>query len=123
MNEANSWKEIPKSIASDFLLILNPLRLILQRNFWFKLGNNESMGYVKWPTFNEDYLKEDEIMFPVQVNGKVRADIYVPVEEAKNKEFVLDLAKSELKVKKYLAEGNLVKEIFVPGRIVNFVVK
>ena len=123
VNEANSWKEIPKSIASDFLLILNPFAPHIAEELWFKLGNNESMGYVKWPTFNEDYLKEEEIMFPVQVNGKVRADIYVPVEEAKNKEFVLDLAKSELKVKKYLAEGNLVKEIFVPGRIVNFVVK
>ena len=43
--------------------------------------------------------------------------------QAKNKEFVLDLAKSEPKVKKYLADGNLVKEIFVPRRIVNFVVK
>ena len=102
---------------------MNPFAPHIAEELWFKLGNNESMGYVKWPTFNEEYLKEEEIMFPVQVNGKVRADIYVPVEEAKNKEFVLDLAKSELKVKKYLAEGNLVKEIFVPGRIVNFVVK
>ena len=62
-------------------------------------------------------------MYPVQVNGKVRADIMVPAEKAKDKEFVLETAKQEPGVAKYLAEGNLVKEIFVPGRIVNLVVK
>lgn len=74
-------------------------------------------------SFNEEYLKEDEIMFPVQINGKVRADIYVPADKAKDKDFVLEMAKSEAKVQKYLSEGNLVKEIFVPGHIVNLVVK
>ena len=57
------------------------------------------------------------------MNGKVRADIYVPADKSKDKDYVLGLAKAEENITKYLAEGNLVKEIFVPGRIVNLVVK
>ncbi|MGB0347975.1 MAG: class I tRNA ligase family protein, partial [Balneolaceae bacterium] len=123
VNEANSWNSVPKSIATDFLVILNPFAPHIAEELWNKLGNSGSMGYAAWPSFNEEYLKEDEIMFPVQINGKVRADIYVPADKAKDKDFVLEMAKSEAKVQKYLSEGNLVKEIFVPGRIVNLVVK
>jgi leucyl-tRNA synthetase len=123
VNEANSWNGVPKSVASDFLLLLNPFAPHIAEELWTKLGNSGSMGYETWPKFNEEYLKEDEIMYPVQVNGKVRADIYVPSDKSKDKDFVLEMAKSEEKVKKYLDEGNLVKEIFVPGRIVNLVVK
>ena len=123
VNEANSWNSVPKSIATDFLVILNPFAPHIAEELWNKLGNSGSMGYAAWPSFNEEYLKEDEIMFPVQINGKVRADIYVPADKAKDKDFVLEMAKSEAKVQKYLSEGNLVKEIFVPGRIINLVVK
>ena len=123
VNEANSWKAVPKVIAEDFVKLLSPFAPHFAEEVWEKLGNEETIGYAAWPEFNEDYLKEDEIMYPVQVNGKVRADIMVPAEKAKDKDFVLDMAKKDEKVAKYLAEGNLVKEIFVPGRIVNLVVK
>ena len=123
VNEANSWKGVPRSIAYDFLILLNPFAPHIAEELWTKMGKTGSMGYEAWPAFKEEYLKEDEIMYPVQVNGKVRADIYVPADKSKDKDFVLELAKSEEKVKKYLDEGNLVKEIFVPGRIVNLVVK
>ncbi len=123
VNEANSWKTVPVSVAEDFLKLLNPFAPHIAEELWSKLGNNDTISYTTWPTFNDDYLKEDEIMYPVQVNGKVRADIFIPAEKAKDKQFVLDMAKAEPKVIKYLSEGNLVKEIFVPGRIVNLVVK
>ncbi len=123
VNEANSWKSVPNSVANDFVKLLNPFSPHIAEELWNKLGNECTISYTDWPAFNEEYLKEDEIMYPVQVNGKVRADIFVPADKAKNKDYVLEIAKSENKVKKYLAEGNLVKEIFVPGRIINFVVK
>lgn len=123
VNEANSWKSVPVSIAEDFLKLLNPFAPHIAEELWNKLGNKNTISYTEWPTFNEEYLKEDEIMYPVQVNGKVRADIFIPAEKAKDKNYVLDAAKSEEKIKKYLDEGNLVKEIFVPGRIVNLVIK
>ncbi|MEQ9308509.1 MAG: leucine--tRNA ligase [Balneolaceae bacterium] len=123
VNEANQWKEIPRSIAKSFIQLLAPYAPHIAEELWTKLGENNTIAYSEWPAFNEEYLKADEIMYPIQVNGKVRADIYVPAEKAKDKEFVLNLAKSDANISKYLAEGNLVKEIFVPGRIVNLVVK
>lgn len=123
VNEANSWGNTPKSIAQDFLILLNPFAPHIAEELWTLLGNSGTMGYEQWPSLNEEYLKEDEIMYPVQVNGKVRADIFVPVEQSKNKDFVLNMAKADDKIQKYLAEGQLVKEIFVPGRIINLVIK
>lgn len=123
VNEANQWKELPKSIAKSFIQLLAPYAPHIAEELWLKLGESETIAYSEWPEFNDEYLKADEIMYPIQVNGKVRADIYVPAEKAKDKDFVLNLAKSEENVAKYLEEGNLVKEIFVPGRIVNLVVK
>ena len=123
INEANGWDKVPVSLAKDFVKLLSPFAPHFSEELWNRLGESDSIAYATWPAFNEEYMKEDEIMYPVQVNGKVRADVFVPANEAKDKEFVLNLAKNEEKVAKYLEQGNLVKEIFVPGRIVNLVVK
>ncbi|WP_020401766.1 leucine--tRNA ligase [Gracilimonas tropica] len=123
VNEANNWKEIPLSVAKEFVQILNPFAPHITEELWRMLGEDETIAYTKWPQFNEEYLKADEIMYPIQVNGKVRGELYVDAAKAKDKDYVLSLAKEEENVAKYLEEGNLVKEIFVPGKIVNLVVK
>jgi leucyl-tRNA synthetase len=123
VNEANGWKEIPLSLTKEFIQILNPFAPHITEELWSMLGHEKTLAYEEWPAFNEEFLKDDTITYPVQVNGKVRADIEVDAAKAKDKEYVLGLAKSEENVAKYLEEGNLVKEIFVPGRIVNLVVK
>ncbi|RNC79676.1 MAG: leucine--tRNA ligase [Balneola sp.] len=123
VNEANQWDTIPTSVAKSFVQILSPFAPHISEELWNKFGGEDSIAYSEWPVFNEEYLKADEIMYPVQVNGKVRADIFVPAERAKDKEFVLELAKNDLKIGKYLSEGELIKEIFVPGRIINLVIK
>jgi leucyl-tRNA synthetase len=123
VNEANGWKEIPRSVAKEFIQILNPFAPHITEELWSMLGEEQSLAYHEWPEFNEEYLKADEIMYPIQVNGKVRGELYVDASKAKDKDYVLGLAKEEENVAKYLAEGNLVKEIFVPGKIVNLVVK
>ncbi|MCP9290472.1 leucine--tRNA ligase [Gracilimonas sediminicola] len=123
VNEANGWDEIPLSVAEEFIQILNPFAPHITEELWRMLGHEDTLAYEGWPQFNEEYLKADSITYPVQVNGKVRADIEVDADKAKDKEYVLGLAKEEENVAKYLADGNLVKEIFVPGKIVNLVVK
>ncbi|MEX1014926.1 MAG: class I tRNA ligase family protein, partial [Candidatus Paceibacterota bacterium] len=123
VNEANNWKEIPLSVAKEFIQILNPFAPHITEELWRMLGEEKTLAYEDWPQFNEEYLKADTITYPVQVNGKVRADIEVDADKAKDKDYVLGLAKAEENVAKYLEEGNLVKEIFVPGRIVNLVIK
>ncbi len=123
VNEANQWDTVPVSVAKPFIQLVSPYAPHLAEELWRKIGEQETIAYSSWPDFNEEYLKADEVMYPVQVNGKVRADINVSADKAKDKTFVLELAKQDERISKYLEEGTLVKEIFVPGRIINFVVK
>jgi leucyl-tRNA synthetase len=123
VNEANKWDEHPRSILEPFIKLLSPFAPHIAEELWQKLGHEESIAYANWPEFKEEYLISDTQLYPVQVNGKVRGEINVPRGKAKDKEFVLSEAKSEENVKKYLEDGDLVKEIFVPERIVNLVVK
>lgn len=123
INEAYKWESYPKTAIETFLILLSPFAPHIAEELWQKLGNPESIAYEEWPEFNEEYLISDTQMYPIQVNGKVRGEIYVPRNKAKDKEHVLSQAKLDKNVKKYLDDGELVKEIFVPERIVNLVVK
>jgi len=123
VNEANQWDEIPGSVLEPFVLLLSPFAPHLAEELWQRLGNTDSLAYEKWPEYKEEYLIEDTINYPVQINGKVRGNIDVPAEKAEDKNFVIAEAKREKNVQRYLNESTIVKEIFVPGRIVNLVVK
>lgn len=123
VNEANKWDKHPQSVLESFLKLLSPFAPHICEELWRKLGHEETIAYEPWPEFNEQYLVSETQTYPVQVNGKVRANIEVNTERAKDKEHVLGLAKKDENVQKYLEKGNLVKEIFVPGRIINLVVK
>lgn len=123
VNEANKWEQRPKSVMESFVKLLSPFAPHIAEELWHRIGHEESITYAEWPEYVEKYLIPDTRNYPVQVNGKVRAQLEVPTDKAGDKEYVLGLAKEEESVKKYLEEGNLVKEIFVPNRIINFVVK
>lgn len=123
VNEANQWKEIPLSVAKEFVLILSPFAPHIAEELWAKLGNTETLAYEDWPLYNEEYLKADSVLYPVQVNGKVRANLEVPVDKAVDKEYVLEKAKEDPKVQNYLINSVIVKEVFVPQRIINIVVR
>lgn len=124
VNEANQWEGgVPRSVAEPFIKLLSPFAPHIAEEIWSRFGHDESLAYEPWPELNEEYLKSDTIDMPVQVNGKVRANITVPADKAKDKDFVLALAKQQENVERYLDDTTIVKEIFVPGRIVNLVVK
>lgn len=124
VNEANQWEEgVPRSVAEPFVKLLSPFAPHIAEEIWNKFGHDESLAYEPWPELVEEYLKAESIDMPVQVNGKVRANITVPAEKSKDKDFVLGLAKQQENVERYLDDSTIVKEIFVPGRIVNLVVK
>jgi leucyl-tRNA synthetase len=123
VNEANQWNHLPREIAEKYLLLLSPFAPHMAEELWSRLGHNQSLAYEPWPELVEEYLKSDSIEYPVQINGKVRDQVTVPADKAKDKEFVLGLAKQQEKVQKYLDGSTIVKEIFVPGRIINLVVK
>jgi leucyl-tRNA synthetase len=121
LNTLGKCKQISKETAKAFTTLLNPFAPHLAEETWQLLGQTESITFANWPSFDPALAKDDNITVGIQVNGKTRASIEVPADISK--EDFLAKAKEEEKIAKYLSEGNLVKEIYVPGKICNFVVK
>ena len=88
---------------------------------WEKYGHHDTIAYEKWPTYEEAYLVEEEKEIAVQVNGKVRATIFVKEEET-NQEIEAK-ALAEANVQKHTAGKQIVKVIVIKGRICNIVVR
>ncbi len=123
LNEANKWDQKPVSILNEFITILAPFAPHVAEELWNRLGNAQSLAYEPWPEYKKEYLVSETMMYAVQVNGKVRGQIEVPTDKATDKDFVLTTAKDNEGVAKYITDGTLVREIFVPNKIINFVVK
>lgn len=122
-NEAMKWEQKPRSVLQTYLVLLSPFAPHIAEELWARLGNKTTISAEKWPQFNESFLVADSFTYAVQVNGKVRATLEVDALVADNKDYVLSMAKDQETVAKYLSEGTIVKEIFVPKKIINFVVK
>jgi len=109
-----------KSVLSDLVKIIAPYAPHICEELWSLLGNNGSISEAGWPTFNPDFVKEDEHTYPVSVNGKHRD----------NMTFALDAPKEEIekavlenpKVQKWIEDKPIKKMIIVPKKIVNIVV-
>lgn len=112
--------KVTKDTAKTFAILLSPMAPHLGEELWEILGHTKTLAYETWPTFDELLAKDDLITIAVQVNGKLRATL--EVEPAITQEEILVLAKTDDNVAKHLL-GTIVKEIYVPGKIVNFVVK
>ncbi|TDI76833.1 MAG: leucine--tRNA ligase [Bacteroidetes bacterium] len=112
---------IPRTIAEPFLLLLAPLAPHMAEELWSRIGNKESLAYAPWPVADPILLQSDEIKIAVQVNGKVRASIQVPVDAPKEDVFVL--ARANPDVDRHISGKTSVRDIYVPGRIVNLVVR
>ena len=119
-NSLVSLDKIPFEIAKAFTLMLAPLAPHISEELWERMGHSSSLAHEDWPQFEEQYVTESMIEIAVQINGKVRGTIKIPVNAPK--ELVLDTAKTNDSVSKYLEEKTLRREIYVPGKIVNLVV-
>lgn len=120
VNEAQKWTVMPKTIASTFVLLLSPFAPHMAEELWQRLGHVDSLAYEPWPVWNEAYLHEDVVEVPVQVNGKVRGRIQVPVDAAQEAVFELALACPD--VAAYTGGKEIKKKIYIPKRMVNIVV-
>ncbi|CRH90206.1 putative leucyl-tRNA synthetase [Chlamydia trachomatis] len=110
-----------QGVLEDLLKMLAPFAPHMASELWEIMGNNTFIDHAGWPKWDDKLLVEDTVQIMIQVNGKLRGKISLPKEHTK--EEALLLAKDEEKVKKYLAEGEIIKEIFVPNKLINFVVK
>ena len=88
---------------------------------WQILGHNESIAYESWPKFYEAKCVDDVIEMPIQVNGKVRN--VIAIAKAAGKDEILEIVKADEKIKQAIDGKTIVKEIVIPGKIINIVVK
>jgi leucyl-tRNA synthetase len=120
LNRFEKEQSILKNEYELFMLLVAPFAPHVSEEIWANLGYKKSVHLEKWPKSNKKLILEDKINIAVQVNGKLRATIEVnTLEEAD----VVAEAKNNENVKKYLEGVELVKTIYVRGKIVNFVVK
>lgn len=109
-----------KEAVEKFILMFAPMMPHLAEECWLLIGNKEIVATINWPTFDESLVTENEIMMPVQVNGKKRADLVVPADASQADIISATLA---LDVVKKLLDGNEPKKVIVvPKRIVNVVI-
>ena len=114
---SNDWQ----FILEDLLKMLVPFAPHISSELWQQLGNNDFIEKSGWPKWNEELLKTDEIQIIVQVNGKLRGKIKVSVNSEKDE--ILAIARAEDNVSKFLQDKEILKEIFIPNKLINFVVK
>jgi len=119
-NELGSLKSHKKSILNDLLILLAPLAPFMAEELWSKMGNEGSIHKAEWPKYDESYLKEDTIEYPVSINGKMRVKINLPADITQQDAQPIVL-ENEV-VQKWIEGKELKKFIFVPKRIVNIVV-
>ncbi|MCS7014667.1 MAG: leucine--tRNA ligase [Gemmatales bacterium] len=110
----------PKSVLETLVLLLSPFAPHLAEELWQALGHTETLAYHPWPEYDVNLIRTEEIEIPVQVNGKVRTRIIVPVDA--DEETVTRTALSDPKVQDWIAGKSLRKTIVVPNKLVNLVV-
>ncbi len=120
VNELNSLKSKNKTVLRDLTLLMAPFAPFITEEFWQSLGESGSVHLASFPTYNPEYIKESTKTYPVQINGKVRAKIELPVDLKREDAEAIILAHQ--KVVKWVEGKNIRKFIFVPGKIINIVV-
>ena len=120
-NHLRGLDVVPKSALETFLSLLNPFTPHIAEELWSLMGHTEELVYSAWPEYDEQILVKDMVKIAVQVNGKVRAQIEVEVDA--DKEAVLKLAHEQTSVKAHTEGKTIVKEIVVPNKMVNIVVR
>ena len=113
--------KITKEELSVLAKLLSPFAPHLAEEIWSQLGREGLVSLAKWPEYDEAKTVDDTVEMPVQINGKVRSVIMVPKDA--DKDAVIAIAKADEKVNAAIAGLNVIKEIVVPGKIVNIVVK
>jgi len=121
INEIYAVGKISKDDLVIFIKLLCPFAPHLCEEIWETIGGEGLLSLSQWPEYEESKTVEDSIEIGVQVNGKVRGTIVIPNGCAK--EEALALAKKDERVASFLEGKTLVKEIYVPNKIVNFVAK
>ena len=121
LNDFNSQGKITAADFKTFLILLNPVAPHITEELWQICGFEGMLHESKWPVYDEEKTIEEQIEMPIQINGKVRGTIMVPVDATE--EMIKDKIRENENLMRYLDGKKVVKEIFVKGKIYNIVVK
>jgi len=121
MNAATKEGKCPRNYAEGFIKMFSCICPHAGEEIWSILGHDGTIAFEKWPEFDEEAVKEDTVEIGVQINGKVKGKVEIAVDE--DSKTVIAKAKEIPAVAKAIEGKNIVKEIYVPGRIVNIVAK
>ena len=121
LNDIQDVGTINRKEYTDLLIMLNPFAPHVTEEIYQLLGNQDMITHSSWVQYDESKCVENTVEIALQVNGKLKSKLMIPADVAKDE--VLALAKNNEKIKEILADKTIVKEIYVPGKIVNIVVR
>ena len=107
--------------VKSFIIIMNPFMPHLSQELWELIGETNELTYQAWPKYDRDIIISDEIVIPIQINGKRRSEITISVELSEDE--VIKKARHDDKIASYLKNTTIIKEIYIKGKILNIVLK
>jgi leucyl-tRNA synthetase len=119
-NELDKQEKIYEIQYTKYLILLAPFAPHIAEELWEKLGHKESIFKEKWPEYDPEMIKDEEIKLVIQINGKLRDRIKVPAEISEDE--AKKLAMESEKIKSYILGKNIKKIIFVKGKLINIVI-
>jgi leucyl-tRNA synthetase len=114
-------KGLDETMKNNFIILLSPFAPHLSEELWEISNNKKSVFNEKWPICDKSKIVLSSTSIAIQVNGKLRGNIDINIKSPKDE--ILEMAKTHKNVVNYIINKDIVKEIYVPGKIINFVVK
>ncbi|HBP51079.1 MAG: Leucine-tRNA ligase [Candidatus Shapirobacteria bacterium GW2011_GWE1_38_10] len=123
MEAVNRLDLMGKEELKVMVQLLSPMAPHTAEELWQRLGGKGSVHQSSWPIHDKKYLNKDKISLPIAINGKVREVIELDTERVNDKEYLMSAIESSEKLMKWLEGKEIVKEILVPGKMLNLVIK
>ena len=120
VNVLTPQKARPRAVLEPFCLLLSPFAPHIGEELWRRMGREDTLTYEPWPAYDESLTVDETLTYAVQINGKLRGQVELPLDV--DKSAALETAKAVENVAKHLEGKTIRREIFVPTRMVNFVV-
>ena len=121
VNAVYKNESCPKAYAEGLIKMLSCISPHIGEEIWSILGHSDTIAFEPWPTYDPAQLVEDVVEIVVQINGKVKAKLNISVDA--DKDSVIEMAKQEQTIASLIDGKTVVKEIYVPKKLVNIVVK
>ena len=121
INEFYRLKRINKAEFKTFIQLLNPFAPHMTEELNQIMGFSKTLADTPWPTFDEEKLIDNEVEIPVQINGKLKGTVKVPMDS--NEDVAKEAVHSDAIISALIENKNIIKEIYVKNKIYNIVIK